>query len=104
MKKIFYTLAASFIMVLFSCKSTIITQHITTDQLLKLEPGMNKDQALTVFTGMFPYDIMMGADEGCEVHVYKYWKPSRKMLRSNVQLEAYLNSGKKMYLKHAQDQ
>ena len=101
MKKTFYAIAISFIMVLFSCKSTIITQHATTEQLTRLEPGMNKDQALTVFTGMFPYDIMMGADEGCEIHVYKYWKPSRKMLRANVQLEAYLSSGKKMYVKEA---
>jgi hypothetical protein len=101
MKKTFYAIAISFIMVLFSCKSTIITQHATTEQLTRLEPGMNKDQALTVFTGMYPYDIMMGADEGCEIHVYKYWKPSRKMLRANVQLEAYLSSGKKLYVKEA---
>lgn len=101
MKNILYILSAIVFIALSSCKSTLITQHVTTEQLTKLEPGMNKDQALAVFTGLYPYDILMGADEGCEVHLYKYWKPSRKLLRANLQLDAYLNSGRKMYVKEA---
>jgi hypothetical protein len=101
MKNILYILSITVFLALSSCKSTLITQHVTTEQLTKLEPGMNKDQALAVFTGLYPYDILMGTDEGCEVHLYKYWKPSRKLLRANLQLDAYLTSGRKMYVKEA---
>jgi len=83
-------------------KSSYVAQHVTTEQLTNLEPGMNKDQALSVFSGIFPFDIMMGTDAGCEVHIYKYFKPSRKIAPFNLQREEYLNTGRKIYEKSSE--
>ncbi len=103
MKKILLYVNISLILIFgASCKlnkSSFLAQHVTTEQLTNLEPGMNKDQALTVFSGIYPFDIMMGADAGCEVHIYKYFKPSRKVVPFNLQREEYLNTGRKIYEK-----
>lgn len=103
MKKILLYVNISLILIFgASCKlnkSSVLAQHVTTEQLTNLEPGMNKDQALTVFSGIYPFDIMMGADAGCEVHIYKYFKPSRKVVPFNLEREEYLNTGRKIYEK-----
>ncbi len=103
MKKILIYINISLVLLFAaSCKSSYVAQHVTTEQLTNIEPGMNKDQALSVFSGIYPFDIMMGTDAGCEVHVYKYYKPSRKVIRFNVQREEYLNTGRKIYEKSAE--
>jgi hypothetical protein len=103
MKKILLYINISLVLLFAaSCKSSYVAQHVTTEQLTGVEPGMNKDQALSVFSGIYPFDIMMGTDAGCEVHVYKYYKPSRKLIRFNVQREEYLNTGRKIYEKSAE--
>jgi len=80
---------------------TLPTMHVTTEQLGKLEVGMNKDQALSNFAGVYPYEILSGTDEGCEIHVYKYWKPKRKVILKNAQLESYLNTGVRYFVNEA---
>lgn len=103
MKKILIYINISLVLLFAaSCKSSYVAQHVSTEQLTSIEPGMNKDQALSVFSGIYPFDIMMGTDAGCEVHVYKYYKPSRKVIRFNVQREEYLNTGRKIYEKSAE--
>jgi hypothetical protein len=80
---------------------TLPTMHVTTEQLGKLEIGMNKDQALSNFAGIYPYEILSGTEEGCEIHVYKYWKPKRKVILKNAQLESYLNTGVRYFVNEA---
>ena len=82
-------------------KPMLPTLHVTTEQLTKVEIGMSKDQTLANFAGIYPYDILMGTDEGCEVHLYKYWKPKRKIIRRNSQLESYLNTGRRFFVNEA---
>ena len=82
-------------------KPMLPTLHVTTEQLTKVEIGMSKDQTLANFAGIYPYDILMGTDEGCEVHVYKYWKPKRKIIRRSSQLESYLNTGRRFFVNEA---
>lgn len=68
-----------------SCKSpmaavnkTPINNCVTSAELSNLNIGMSKSQALDALGQTYPYDVLAGDFEGCEVFQYKYKKPKKK--------------------------
>jgi hypothetical protein len=74
-----------------SCKSpmaavnkTPINNCVTSAELSNLNIGMSKSQALDALGQTYPYDVLAGDFEGCEVFQYKYKKPKKKSKAGDV--------------------
>lgn len=63
---------------------TPINNCVTSAELSNLNIGMSKSQALDALGQTYPYDVLAGDFEGCEVFQYKYKKPKKKSKAGDV--------------------
>jgi len=63
---------------------TPINNCVTSAELSGLNIGMSKSQALDVLGNLYPYDVLAGDFDGCEVFQYKYKKPKKKSKASEM--------------------
>ncbi len=84
--------------VLSSCKMSLIPNYTTVDKLSRLNSGMSKATVLQTLNNVYPFDIMNGELDGCEVHLYKYKHPNQQTF-SNIESKSGLRGGREKYLK-----
>jgi hypothetical protein len=70
-------ITATSVLLMNSCSVTI-PQYTTVDNLTKLNPGMTKQQTIATLDNLYPFDIMNGGSDVCEIHVYKYKHPKQE--------------------------
>ncbi|MFN5294166.1 MAG: hypothetical protein ACK5BL_01435 [Flavobacteriales bacterium] len=63
---------------------TPINNCVTSAELSNLNIGMSKSQALDALGQTYPYDVLAGDFDGCEVFQYKYKKPKKKSKAGDV--------------------
>jgi len=63
---------------------TPINNCVTSAELSNLNIGMSKSQALEALGQTYPYDVLAGDFDGCEVFQYKYKKPKKKSKAGDV--------------------
>jgi hypothetical protein len=90
-----------------SCKSpkaavykTPINNCVTSAELSALTIGMSKSQALDALGQTYPYDVLAGDFDGCEVFQYKYKKPKKKSKAGDVG-RLSLTEGLKLYVEES---
>jgi hypothetical protein len=83
-----------------SCKTYVIPFHLTTDKISKIKPGMDKTKVLENF-GIYPSEIFIGWDNGCEIHQYFYWKDGRELRKSLVPKPKGLKAGDQVFFKNS---
>ena len=109
MNKFFYIIPLTIFM--SSCgilkkKSTIVIPKLVTEapmfvsaiELSELSTGMTKDEARSTLGGQNPYDILVAFEDGCELHQYKYLKPSKEISIFKSNKSEGLNEGERKYL------
>jgi hypothetical protein len=67
-----------------TASKTPINNCVTSAELSNLNIGMSKSQALDALGQTYPYDVLAGDFEGCEVFQYKYKKPKKKSKAGDV--------------------
>ena len=83
---------------LTGCKTIIKPNYTTVERLSKLNPGMNKNDALQTLNNVYPYDILNGEKEGCEIHWYKYKHLKQSVFAKKINSKSGLRGGKEKYL------
>ena len=109
MNKFFYIIPLTIFM--SSCgilkkKSTVVIPKLVTEapmfvsaiELSELSTGMTKDEARSTLGGQNPYDILVAFEDGCELHQYKYLKPSKEISIFKSNKSEGLNEGERKYL------
>ena len=102
MKKLHIKLAGLMLMILsvsiVSCKTTLVPQYTTTENLAKLNVGMDKSAVLNQLQLVYPHDILNGTGD-CEIHEYLYLKPHRSLLNlTGILNREELKSGNPKYI------
>ena len=79
------------VLALQSCKpgqmavsKTASNNCVTSAELSSLNVGMSKSQVVETLGGTYPYDVLAGDFDGCEVYQYKYKKPKKKTKASDT--------------------
>ena len=71
---------------------------VSAIELSELSTGMTKDEARSTLGGQNPYDILVAFEDGCELHQYKYLKPSKEISIFKSNKSEGLNEGERKYL------
>lgn len=71
---------------------------VSAIELSNLSTGMTKDEARTTLGGENPYDILVAFEDGCELHQYKYLKPSKEIAVFKANKAEGLKEGERKYL------
>lgn len=79
---------------------TPINNCVTSAELSSLTIGMSKFQAVDALGKTYPYDVLAGDFDGCEVFQYKYKKPKKKSKASDVG-RLSLTEGLKLYVEES---
>ena len=88
----------SLFFLLSSCKTTLVPQYTTTENLAKLNVGMDKSAVLNQLQLVYPHDILNGTGD-CEIHEYLYLKPHRSLLNlTGILNREELKSGNPKYI------
>lgn len=97
-------LALLMVLALQSCKpgqmsvaKTGFNNCVTSAELSSLNIGMSKSQAVETLGRTYPYDVLAGDFDGCEVFQYKYKKPKKKS-KSNDVSRSSLTEGLKLFV------
>ena len=103
LKKItFYSIISMLAVVALSgCKTVIIPNYTNVERLSKLNPGMKKNEVLGTLDKVYPYDILNGEQDGCEVQHYKYKHPKQYVLTKQLDNKAGLRGGGVKYIKES---
>jgi hypothetical protein len=76
---------------------TAINNCVTSAELSNLNIGMSKSQALDALGQTYPYDVLAGDFDGCEVFQYKYKKPKKKSKAGDFS-RVSLNDGLRLFV------
>ena len=71
---------------------------VSAIELSELSTGMTKDEARSTLGGQNPYDILVAFEDGCELHQYKYLKPSKEISIFKSNKSEGLSEGERKYL------
>jgi len=105
MKKTYIKLVGLMLMILsislVSCKTTLVPQYTTTENLSKLNVGMDKEAVFNQLQLVYPHDILNGTGD-CEIHEYLYLKPHRSLLNlTGILSREELKTGNPKYIEEA---
>jgi len=105
MKKTYIKLVGLMLMILsvslVSCKTTLVPQYTTTENLSKLNVGMDKETVFNQLQLVYPHDILNGTGD-CEIHEYLYLKPHRSLLNlTGILSREELKTGNPKYIEEA---
>lgn len=77
--------------------SKLIPMYTSVEKLANLNPGMSKDEALSTLDNLYPFDILNGESNLCEIHHYKY-KHLYQNVSGDVTAEKSLRGGAARYM------
>lgn len=86
------------ILALSSCKTALIPNYTSVERLSKLNPGMNKSESLQTLDNVYPFDILNGEQDGCEVQWYKFKHLKQSIHKSQNTTRKGLRGGKEKYV------